>query len=134
MRAGTWPRRRVDLIRLTETTSGHRLIARKRLISLTAPSPVLAYLAYAAVSFDLAGLPGWARWDNGALILQDFWSYKVRVTRGNRRGEIAVSVEGMRNATFRQRNEPDRINPRPMPDGGSPCRRATAWISRLTVW
>ena len=35
-----------------------------------------------------------SRWDNGALILKDFWSYKVHVTRDNRNGDITTSIEG----------------------------------------
>ena len=88
----------------------HRRIARKRLIALAAPALILAYLAYVAIAFDLAGLASRARWDNGALMLQDFWSYKTHVTRDNRGdGDVTVAIEGMRNATYPQGTEPDWI-------------------------
>ncbi|SDD35607.1 phosphonate transport system permease protein [Paracoccus isoporae] len=59
----------------------HAGFSRKRAFSLAVPAAVLAYLIYVAIAFDLAGLAARARWDNGALLLQDFWSYKTHVTR-----------------------------------------------------
>ncbi|MDS9468942.1 phosphonate ABC transporter, permease protein PhnE [Paracoccus sp. MBLB3053] len=94
-----------------------RLIGRKRLFSLSVPALLVAYLLYVAFAFDLPGLAGRARWDNGATLLQDFWSYKVHVTRDNRGdGAITASIEGMRNATFDAANEPDWVVTRA--DGG----------------
>ncbi|KGJ04837.1 phosphonate ABC transporter permease [Paracoccus halophilus] len=93
-----------------DTNPVHELIGRKRLVSLAAPALILAYLVYVAISFDLAGLAGRARFDNGALLLQDFWSYKIHVTRDNRgEGAFETSIEGMRNATFSAANEPGWI-------------------------
>lgn len=93
------------------------MIGRKRFLSLAAPLLVLAYLVYVAFAFDLGGLAGRARWDNAATLLQDFWSYKIHVTRDNRGDDgITASVEGMRNATFSAENEPEWIAP--LPDGG----------------
>lgn len=101
----------------TFTHPAHRKMARKRLIALAAPALLLVYIAYVAASFDLAGLAGRARWDNGALMLQDFWSYKTHVTRENRGDDgIQTSIEGMRNATYAAEDEPDWIAPRT--DGG----------------
>ncbi|RMC35457.1 phosphonate ABC transporter, permease protein PhnE [Paracoccus alkanivorans] len=105
------------MMAVLEAHPAHRLIGRKRLFSLAVPAVVLAYLLYVAVAFDIAGLAGRARWDNGAALLQDFWSYKIHVTRNNRTdGGIEASVEGMRNATFSTDNQPDWITVRP--DGG----------------
>lgn len=102
---------------MIDTTPAHRLITRKRLFSLSVPALILAYLAYVAISFDLAGVAGRARWDNGALLLQDFWSHKVHVTRDNRGdGAISTAIEGMRNATFDAESEPEWITKRA--DGG----------------
>lgn len=102
---------------MADTHPAHQLISRKKLFSLTIPAVFLAYLVYVFISFDIAGLAGRAKWDNGALLLQDFWSYKTQVTRNNRRnGEISVSIEGMRNATFAAEQEPDWVETRA--DGG----------------
>lgn len=102
---------------MADTLPAHQLIGRKRLFSLTIPAVLLAYLVYTFISFDIPGLAGRARWDNGALLLQDFWSYKTQVTRNNRRdGDISVSIEGMRNATFTAEQEPDWVQTRS--DGG----------------
>ncbi|AXC50654.1 phosphonate ABC transporter, permease protein PhnE [Paracoccus suum] len=99
------------------TFAARRAIARQRRLSLAFPALLLGYLVYAAISFDLAGIAQRARWDNGAVLMQDFWSYKTHVTRQNRgEGRIEVAIEGMRNATFRPEAEPDWIAPRP--DGG----------------
>ncbi|WP_134680574.1 phosphonate ABC transporter, permease protein PhnE [Paracoccus ravus] len=102
---------------MPELAAAHGAMGRRRLISLAVPGLMLAYLLYVALAFDLAGLAGRARWDNGRLLLQDFWSYKIHVTRDNRAGgAISASVEGMRNATFTPEREPEWINPRA--DGG----------------
>jgi phosphonate transport system permease protein len=68
--------------------------ARKRLVAFAAPALALAYLIYAAIAFDVAGLVERARADNAAILLSDFWSHKIHVTRDNRSGELAVTVEG----------------------------------------
>ena len=85
------------------------MIRRKRLWSLGVPALIVAYLAYVAIAFDLGGLAGRARWDNGMLMAQDFWSYKVHVTRDNRSQNISASIEGMRNATFAPDQRPGWI-------------------------
>ncbi|WP_273500848.1 phosphonate ABC transporter, permease protein PhnE [Paracoccus sphaerophysae] len=99
---------------LTDTApplrAARRSIARQRRILLALPALVLAYLVYAAVAFDLAGVAARARWDNGALLMQDFWSYKTHVTRLNRDGaEVEVAIEGMRQARLAPGQEPDWV-------------------------
>ena len=68
--------------------------ARKRRIAIAVPLAILAYLIYAAISFDLASLAQRARFDNAAILLSDFWSHKTHVTRDNRSGELTVAIEG----------------------------------------
>nr|MBP6736708.1 phosphonate ABC transporter, permease protein PhnE [Paracoccaceae bacterium] len=62
---------------LAETVT--RRFQKRRLWSLLIPLGVLAYLAYAALAFDVAGLASRARMDNAAILLGDFWSHKVHV-------------------------------------------------------
>jgi phosphonate transport system permease protein len=64
----------------------HRRFARKRRMAFAVPAAILAYLVYAAISFDVAGLAQRARFDNAAILLSDFWSHKTHVTRDNRTG------------------------------------------------
>ena len=97
--------------------AARRSVGRAARISLLVPLLALAYLLYVAVAFDVAGLAGKARWDNGRLLAQDFWSYKTHVTRQNRgAGDYEVAIEGMRNARFPADAEPDWVTTRP--DGG----------------
>ncbi|MDR5654081.1 phosphonate ABC transporter, permease protein PhnE [Ruixingdingia sedimenti] len=77
-----------------------RRFARLRRLSFGLPALVLAYLVYAAISFDVAGLAARARWDNAAILLNDFWSYKTHVTRDNRSGALTVAVEGEPRGTY----------------------------------
>jgi len=77
-----------------------RLFVRKRVLSFAIPAAVLAYLVYIFFAFDLPGLASRARWDNGATLLADTWSYKVHVTRDNRSDTVALSVEGERRGTY----------------------------------
>ncbi|WBU64376.1 phosphonate ABC transporter, permease protein PhnE [Paracoccus aerodenitrificans] len=97
----------------------HTAFGRRRIFSLAVPAAILAYLLYVAFAFDLAGVASRARWDNGALLLQDFWSYKTHVTRENRRGDgsVVTSIEGMRNATYAPGQEPEWVTP--LADGGT---------------
>lgn len=92
------------------TLDTHRMITRKKLVSTGIPFAILIYLIYVVIAFDLAGLAGRARLDNGALLMRDFWSYKIHVTRDNRSGAVTSSIEGMRNATFTPKNRPDWID------------------------
>ena len=82
-----------------------RIMDRKRRMALAVPALILAYLVYAAISFDLAGLAQRARLDNAAVLMADTVSHKIHVTRDNRRDALSVSVEGSARATF----APDRL-------------------------
>jgi len=71
-----------------------RQFDRKRKLAFAIPAAIIAYLLYAAISFDVAGLAQRARFDNAAILLSDFWSHKTHVTRDNRTGEVQVAIEG----------------------------------------
>jgi len=77
-----------------------RSFDRKRRIAFAIPALILAYLAYAAISFDLAGLVQRARFDNAAILLSDFWSHKTHVTRDNRSDAVTVAIEGEAKGTY----------------------------------
>lgn len=77
-----------------------RNMRRKRRIALAIPAAIIAYLIYAAISFDIAGLAQRARFDNAAILLSDFWSHKTHVTRDNRSGEVTVAIEGEGKGTY----------------------------------
>ncbi len=64
------------------------------------PLAILAYLVYAAISFDIAGLLQRARFDNAAILLSDFWQHKTHVTRDNRSNEATVAIEGEGKGTY----------------------------------
>ncbi len=85
-----------------------RMAARRR-FAIAVPAVVLAYLVYAAISFDLAGLAGRARWDNAATLLSDFWSYKTHVTRDNRSGTVDVVIEGEAKGKYPAGTSPDWV-------------------------
>ncbi|GGW26201.1 phosphonate ABC transporter, permease protein PhnE [Gemmobacter lanyuensis] len=82
---------------------------RRRLVALALPALVLAYLVYAALSFDVAGLAARARLDNAAILLSDFWNYKTHVTRNNRSGALTVAVEGEAKGTYPAGKLPDWV-------------------------
>lgn len=86
-----------------------RRFARRRLTALAVPAAILAYLAYAAIAFDVAGLAQRARWDNAAILLSDFWSHKTHVTRDNRSGELTVAIEGEAKGTYPPGMLPDWV-------------------------
>ncbi|UFM67171.1 phosphonate ABC transporter, permease protein PhnE (plasmid) [Paracoccus sp. MA] len=79
--------------------------ARRRLAAFAVPLAILAYLAYAAIAFDIAGLAGRARMDNAAVLLADFWQHKTHVTRDNRTGALRVAIDGEAKGTY----PPDRL-------------------------
>lgn len=85
-----------------------RFTARRR-TAFAIPSVILAYLIYAAISFDLAGLVQRARFDNAAILLGDFWSYKTHVTRDNRTGDVVVAIEGEAKGTYPPGMLPDWV-------------------------
>jgi phosphonate transport system permease protein len=72
----------------------------KRRLAFAIPAAILAYLIYAAISFDLAGLAQRARLDNAAILLGDFWSHKTHVTRDNRTNDVTVAIEGESKGTY----------------------------------
>ncbi|MEE4118119.1 MAG: phosphonate ABC transporter, permease protein PhnE [Paracoccaceae bacterium] len=81
-------------------------IAGKRRVALAIPAAILAYLVYVFFAFDIPGLAERVRLDNAATLVADSYSHKVHVTRDNRSGEITVSKEGERRATYPQELEP----------------------------
>ncbi|KPP90191.1 MAG: phosphonate ABC transporter, permease protein PhnE [Rhodobacteraceae bacterium HLUCCA08] len=81
-------------------TSADALFRRKRLIGFAVPAVVLAYLAYIAVAFDVAGLLQRASTDNAVILASDSWSYKTHVTLDNRRGGITYAIEGERKGAY----------------------------------
>ena len=73
---------------------------RRKIMALALPMIILAYLFYAAVSFDVLGVASRARMENARILLSDFWSYKVHVTRDNRRGRVTSSLDGDNRYSF----------------------------------
>jgi phosphonate transport system permease protein len=67
---------------------------RRKIMALAVPALILVYLLYAAISFDVLGVASRARMDNARILLSDFWSYKVHVTRDNRSGRVTSSLDG----------------------------------------
>ena len=79
---------------------------RRRLMALSVPAVLLAYFTYIFFSFDLPGLAQRARMDNAAILLADFVSHKVHVTRDNRSGQVTTAIEGEAKGTY-----PDGVHP-----------------------
>lgn len=77
-----------------------RRFDRKRRMAFAIPAMILVYLTYTAISFDVVGLWQRARFDNAAILLSDFWSYKTHVTRDNRSGDVTVAIEGENKGTY----------------------------------
>jgi phosphonate transport system permease protein len=92
---------------LAETVTGS--FARRRRLAFAIPAAIIAYLVYAAISFDIAGLAQRARFDNAAILLSDFWSHKTHVTRDNRTGEVTVAIEGEAKGTYPEGMLPDWV-------------------------
>ena len=86
-----------------------RSFDRKRRIAFAVPAAIIAYLVYAAISFDIAGLVNRARFDNAAILLSDFWSHKTHVTRDNRSGRLTVAIEGEAKGTYPEGMLPDWV-------------------------
>ena len=72
----------------------------KRRVAFAVPAAIIAYLLYAAISFDVMGLAQRARMDNAVILLSDFISHKTHVTRDNRSGEVVVAIEGENKGTY----------------------------------
>jgi phosphonate transport system permease protein len=83
---------------------------RKRQVSLAVPAAIIAYLIYAAISFDIASLVQRARFDNAAILLSDFWSHKTHVTRDNRSGDVTVAIEGEGKGTYPEGMLPEWVS------------------------
>lgn len=83
---------------------------RRRLTAFAIPALILAYLAYVALAFDIAGLAGRARLDNAAILLSDFWSHKTHVTRDNRSGQLTIAIEGEAKGTYPAGLLPDWVS------------------------
>jgi len=75
----------------TQILQGMRAKSR---VALGALALVIAYLIYAAISFDIAGLAARLRPDNATALLQDFVSYRTTINRDNRSGQTIVAIEG----------------------------------------
>ena len=86
-----------------------RRFAAKRRMAFAVPAAILAYLIYAAISFDIAGLVQRARMDNAAILLGDFWSHKTHVTRDNRSGDVTIAIEGEGKGTYPPGMLPDWV-------------------------
>ncbi|MBI1169936.1 phosphonate ABC transporter, permease protein PhnE [bacterium] len=68
--------------------------SRRRRVAFAIPVVIILYLIYAVFAFDLPGVIARARMDNAAILLSDFWSYKIQVTRDNRSDRVLSTVEG----------------------------------------
>lgn len=86
-----------------------RRMDRRRRLALAVPAAIIAYLVYAAISFDVAGLMNRARFDNAAILLSDFWSHKTHVTRDNRSGAVTLAIEGENKGTYPPGMLPDWV-------------------------
>lgn len=90
-------------------TVTRRFLAKRRM-AFAIPAAIIAYLVYAAISFDVAGLVNRARFDNAAILLGDFWSHKTHVSRDNRSGELTVAIEGESKGTYPEGMLPDWVS------------------------
>lgn len=86
-----------------------RRFARRTRLAFAIPAAIIAYLVYAAISFDIAGLVNRARFDNAAILLSDFWQHKTHVTRDNRTGAVTVAIEGEGKGTYPEGMLPDWV-------------------------
>lgn len=93
----------------TITDSVTRSFARRMRLAFAIPAAIIAYLVYAAISFDVAGLVQRARMDNAAILLSDFWSHKIHVTRDNASGAVSISVEGETRHVYPDGRNPDWV-------------------------
>ncbi|KJZ18852.1 phosphonate ABC transporter, permease protein PhnE [Loktanella sp. S4079] len=82
---------------------------RKRMMSFAFPVVILAYLAYIAVAFDMAGLAERASLENARTLVSDAYSYKIHVTRDNRNGAVDIAIEGERKGRYPDGESPDWV-------------------------
>lgn len=85
------------------------VLRRRRLAALSVPALILAYLTYIFFAFDIPGLAQRAKMDNAAILLSDFWSHKVHVTRDNRSGDVTSAVEGESKGRYPAGTHPDWV-------------------------
>ncbi len=85
------------------------LIRRKKMIALSVPVLLLAYLTYVFFAFDIPGLAERARGDNAMTLIGDTYSYKTHVTRDNRDGEVTIAKEGERKGAYPEGVTPDWV-------------------------
>lgn len=83
---------------------------RRRLMALSVPAVILAYFTYIFFAFDIPGLVQRAKMDNAAILLSDFWSHKVHVTRDNRSGALTSAVEGEAKGRYPAGTHPDWVS------------------------
>lgn len=86
-----------------------RSFDRKRRMAFAVPLLILAYLTYAAISFDIGALIKRASFENASILLSDFWSHKTHVTRDNRSGDVKVAIEGENKGTYPAGTGPDWV-------------------------
>ena len=85
------------------------LFQRKRMIAFGIPGLILLYFAYVFFAFDIPGLADRARWENGATLVRDSYSYKTHVTRDNDDASVEVSIEGSRNGIYPEGETPEWV-------------------------
>ena len=88
-----------------------RDMRRRKIVALSVPLMLVAYLAYVVVAFDVMGLAERARLDNAAILVADSYSHKVHVARDLRSGELEVAIEGERRGTYPPGDALDWVRP-----------------------
>ncbi len=83
---------------------------RRRLIALSVPAVILAYFVYIFFSFDIPGLAQRARMDNAVILMSDFVSHKVHISRDNRSGRVVTAIEGEAKGTYPAGVHPDWVS------------------------
>lgn len=86
------------------------LIARKRLIALSLPLVILAYMVFIFFAFDIPALSERASLTNARTLVADSFSYKTHVTRDMRAGDVVVAIEGERKGTYPDGMSPDWVS------------------------
>ncbi|MGF1660298.1 MAG: phosphonate ABC transporter, permease protein PhnE [Rubrimonas sp.] len=84
-------------------------VRRRMWLAIAAPLLVLAYLAYTWVAFDVSGLIARAQPERAGLLALDSIAHKVHVEENLRRGDLRVSIEGERTATYAEGAFPDWV-------------------------
>ena len=100
----------MTVLALTDTAPVLGRMQRRRWMALSVPVILLGYLAYVALAFDVPGLVQKARMDNAAILVSDFWSHKVHITRDNRTGKVVSAIEGEAKGTYPAGTHPDWVS------------------------